>query len=217
MGLVLSAARNAGDLVRHVLPLNDFSEDGVVARKPGCRSRSDKELRAIGVGPGISHREFSRLVELMRRAFGLVLELVTGAAHAGAGRIATLDHEVGDHAMEDGSVVQPVFALVARHRMSPLALALGKFGEVSDCLGRFFIEEAADDLPLAGIKRCVQSWLACHDAPSLENYFVIAVGFFLAAPLAFLVAGFAPVFPARTMVILLIFTGLKGRSPALGR
>src|SRR5437660_9890071 len=54
-------------------------------------------------------------------------------------------------------------------------------------------------------------------SPRWKNYFVAAAGFFLVAPPARLVGGFATVFPARTMVILLIFTGLNGRSPALGR
>jgi hypothetical protein len=60
---------------------------------------------------GVGHRQLARLVELVRRALGLVLELVAGAAHAGARRIAALDHEVGNHAMEDGSVVQLVLLL----------------------------------------------------------------------------------------------------------
>src|SRR5258705_10280876 len=46
--------------------------------------------------------------------------------------------------------------------MRPLAPSLGQIGEVLDRLGRLFVEEAADDLPFAGIKNCVQSWLACH-------------------------------------------------------
>ena len=56
-------------------------------------------------GPGVRHRERAAddlvVVEL-------VLELVAGAAAAGAGRIAALDHEVGDHAVEDDAVVEPV-------------------------------------------------------------------------------------------------------------
>src|SRR6266850_3835431 len=46
--------------------------------------------------------------------------------------------------------------------MRPLAPSLSQVGEVLDRLGRLFVEEAADHLPFAGIKNCVQSWLACH-------------------------------------------------------
>src|SRR5437868_9689806 len=38
----------------------------------------------------------------------LVFELVAGPAHAGAGRVAALDHEVLDHAVEDDAVVETV-------------------------------------------------------------------------------------------------------------
>src|SRR3954453_19800736 len=51
---------------------------------------------------------------------------------------------------------------------------------------------------------------------SLKNYFVAAAGFFFVAVPAFFAGGFAAALP-RTIVILLIFTGLKGRSPAPGR
>jgi hypothetical protein len=67
--------------------------------------RDDEELRAVCVRAGVRHRERAAgdavLVEL-------VLELVTRPARAGAGRIASLDHEVGDHAVEDHALVEPV-------------------------------------------------------------------------------------------------------------
>src|SRR5256885_7848935 len=56
-----------------------------------------------------SHRELAGLIELVRRAGGLVTELVARAAISGAGRVAALDHEVGNDAVEDGAVVEPVF------------------------------------------------------------------------------------------------------------
>ena len=36
----------------------------------------------------------------------LTLDAVAGAAHAGAFRVAALDHEAGDHAVEDGAVIK---------------------------------------------------------------------------------------------------------------
>ena len=59
-----------------------------------------------------------------------VFELITGAAAAGAGRVAPLDHEVGDNAMEHRAVVK-LFA-----------------GEKNEVVNRFrsvFREEIAHD------------------------------------------------------------------------
>src|SRR4051812_31521829 len=53
--------------------------------------------------------------------------------------------------------------------------------------------------------------------PLWINYLVVAAGFFLVAVPGFFAAGFVAAFAPRTMVILLIFTGLNGRSPAPGR
>src|SRR5204862_798678 len=58
MRLVLAAARNAGDLIGYVLPLDHFAEDGVVSGEPSGSSGSNKELRAVGIGTGIGHCEF---------------------------------------------------------------------------------------------------------------------------------------------------------------
>lgn len=38
----------------------------------------------------------------------LVVKLITGAAATGAGRVAALDHEVGDDAVENETVVKAV-------------------------------------------------------------------------------------------------------------
>src|SRR5438046_1583551 len=57
----------------------------------------DEELAAVGIRAGVGHRDGAGL-EFPLRVLVLVLELITGPAHAGAGRVATLDHEVGDHA-----------------------------------------------------------------------------------------------------------------------
>ena len=85
-------------------------------------------------------------------SLGFVFELVAGAAEAGAGGISALDHEVGNHAMEDGAVVEAVFALLAADGMGPLAFAFGEFDEVGDGFGGFFLEQAADDGAFTGIE-----------------------------------------------------------------
>lgn len=88
-------------------PTLDPAEDGVLAIQPGRRGEGDEELAPVGVGPGIGHAEDARAGVLERRV-DLVLELFAkdgAAATAGAGRVAALDHEVGDDAVEDGGVV----------------------------------------------------------------------------------------------------------------
>ena len=65
----------------------------------------NEELAAIGNRLScICHREDSGFVMFKVRT-ALVLERIAGAAAPAAGRIAALDHEIGDHAMECDAVV----------------------------------------------------------------------------------------------------------------
>ena len=100
-----------------------------------ARGGDDEELRAVGVGAGVGHRERAAdhlvVVEL-------VLEGVAGTAGAGAFRAAALDHEVGDHPVEDQPVVEPF----AR-----------EFAEVLDGFRRVVIEELDGDRPGIGLQR----------------------------------------------------------------
>ena len=68
---------------------------------------------------------------MLERAVELVGELVAGAAGAGAGRVAALDHEIGDHAVEGGAVVE---------RLAGLG-AFGQADEVLHGVGRLVGEE----------------------------------------------------------------------------
>src|SRR5690606_35565422 len=65
----------------------------------------------VGARPGVRHGQHAHAVELqLRRA--LVLERLAPdrlPAAAGAGRVAALDHEVRDDAVEDDAVVVAVF------------------------------------------------------------------------------------------------------------
>src|ERR1017187_4039292 len=127
---VLPVAREGHNLLRHILPFDPLAENRVLAGEPSRRRQRDEELRAVGVGPGIGHGEFARLVEFVRRALGLVFKLISRSARARALRIAALNHEVGNHTVKNGSVIEAVFGFLARRSMRPFALALGKFDEV---------------------------------------------------------------------------------------
>src|SRR5690606_30191177 len=96
----------------------------------------DEELAPAGVLPRVRHRERAGLV-LVRVAGGLALDLPAGPAGADAGiagllreRIAALDDEVLDHAMETGAVIE---------------LAVGELLEVGNGIGSGVIVQFGDD------------------------------------------------------------------------
>src|SRR5204863_1210160 len=68
----------------------------------------------------------------------LVLEGIAGAARAGTGRVAALDHEVGDHAVERHAVVEPL---------------AGELAEVLDGLRRVAVEQLDLDGAVVGMQR----------------------------------------------------------------
>src|SRR5208337_2977122 len=152
VGLVLAATRNLGNLVDHLLSFDHFPKDRVITGEPWCRRYGDEELRTICVGAGIGHCQLACLVEFVRRALGLILELIAGAAHAGARGVSSLDHEVGNHAVKNGAVIQRRLALAARARVSPFARAFCKFDEVLNGDGSVLLEETTDDGSFAGVK-----------------------------------------------------------------
>src|SRR5258707_1117008 len=84
----------------------------------------------------------------------LVAELVTGTTGTRAERIAALDHEPGDHPVEDGSVVELRRARPAGCRVGPLPSALRELDEVPHRLGRVVREKPDHDRPAVGPQRC---------------------------------------------------------------
>ena len=88
------------------MPERDPPEDGVQAVEPRAASAvTMKNCEPFVFGPEFAIAITPRVDPVVVR---LVLELVAGAAHAGAGRVAALDHEVRDHAVEDHAVVEAV-------------------------------------------------------------------------------------------------------------
>src|SRR5258705_12594116 len=92
----LDAANPAHD----IHPVHHFPEDGVAAVEGGRRRQRDEELAAIGVRTAVGHREDARLV-LAQIRMKLVRKGIAGSANPLAERIAALDHESVDDAMED--------------------------------------------------------------------------------------------------------------------
>src|SRR5450759_2549212 len=109
---VLAVARRGGDRVHDVEAPGDHAEDRVALRQRVVGVH-DEELRAVGVRPGVRHRERAAGVAAGERLVG---ELVAGAAGADPAlvqrgllavlAVAALDHEAGDDAVEDDVVVE---------------------------------------------------------------------------------------------------------------
>src|SRR5216683_3042585 len=92
------------DLSDDIHPRDDLPEQGIAGRQPDpLWSADDEELAAIGVRPGVGHRERSELVAPWLGQ--LVFETVPGATPAGALRITALQHEAGNDSVEDDVVV----------------------------------------------------------------------------------------------------------------
>ena len=65
----------------------------------------DEELAAVGAGSCIGHRKDAGAIVLQGRV-KFIGETITGVAHTCASRISALDHEVRDHTVEDGIVIE---------------------------------------------------------------------------------------------------------------
>lgn len=95
------------DLLDHVHALDDGAEHNVTVVQPRCLHGGDEELRSVGVGTGVGHRQGAGLQVLE----GEVLVLELGAVNrlaAGAvviGEVTALAHEVRDDAVEDRRLV----------------------------------------------------------------------------------------------------------------
>ena len=70
----------------------------------------DEKLRAIGVGTGVGIGQPAGHIEF--HVGKLICHLEAGAAGAIAQRIPALNHEIRDHAMKDGAIVE---RLIAHH------------------------------------------------------------------------------------------------------
>src|SRR6266550_1520793 len=143
------------DLRHQILPLDHLAEDGVAAVQVRDRHFGDEELRSVGVRPRIGHRQQSRPIELLP-ALELVLEAVPRAARPGPRRITALDHELRDHPVEDGAVVELRLAFLLCAWIDRFLLAGCQTDEVRDRLGRLLLEQLDDDVAAAGLEHGVE-------------------------------------------------------------
>jgi len=95
------------DLLDDIHAFDNLSKDNVFTVQPGSFGSTDEELAAIGVGSSVGHAENSGSGVLQLKV--LVLELITvdrlAPSSVVVGEVTALAHEVGDHAVEGGSLV----------------------------------------------------------------------------------------------------------------
>ena len=146
---VAGTGAGGADRVDHrpALGVGDLAEDGVLEVQVRGLGGGDEELAAVGVRSGVGHREQVRPVEA-QLGVELVGEVVARAAGAAAQRVAALDHEVVDHPVEDGAVVERPVVFCPGARVGPLLGAGGQLDEVGDRLGGVVAEQV--DLDVAG-------------------------------------------------------------------
>lgn len=79
----------------------------VLAVEPWRLDGSDKKLGTVGVGTSVGHRENTWTGVLQRKVFILKLVSVDGFATSAVvvGEVAALTHKVGDHTVEDATLV----------------------------------------------------------------------------------------------------------------
>jgi len=93
--------------------LSNFTEDNVLAIQPRGLDSGDKELRAVGVGSSIGHGQQVWAGVLSCEVLVGKLLAVDGLATSAVatGKVSTLKHEFGDHAVERGSsITETLFA-----------------------------------------------------------------------------------------------------------
>src|ERR1700691_3280708 len=81
-----------------------LAEDGGLAIQILHRNFRDEKLRTVGIRSRIRVSEAARLIEF-EIGTHIVLELVSRIASSRPQRISALNHKVGNHTMERGSVV----------------------------------------------------------------------------------------------------------------
>src|SRR5215213_6419608 len=155
---IARARAGAADALHDIHAVDDLAEHRVPVVEVRRRRERDEELAAVRVWTRIRHREDARLGVAQRRV-EFVGELVAGPAGALPERVAALDHEALNHAVEDDAVVERRLLLLARRRMRPLFRALREADEVLDRAWGLFLEQPNGEASFGGIEMRVSPWL----------------------------------------------------------
>jgi len=134
-GVAAASFDGSDDPHRFSVTIRDLAKHDVLRVEPASEDRGNEELGAVGVRPGVGHGQKERLVVLQLEVLIGELLAVNGLS-AGAiatGEVSALEHEIGDHTVELGSLVAE-------------ALLTGAQGtEILSRLGNDIIEELEID------------------------------------------------------------------------
>jgi len=86
-----------------LLSFDNLTEDDVLRVQPGSHDGGDEELRSIGIGTGVGHGKKKRFAVLEVKVLICELLAVNGSStrSVSTGEIASLEHELRDHTVED--------------------------------------------------------------------------------------------------------------------
>ena len=154
----------AGDGVHDIHPISDMTEDGVFAVKVRCGHVGDEELASIGPWAGIGHGKNTGAV-VFEPSVDFVFKAVAGSAAASAGRIAALDHELLDDAMEGEAVV-----VTALREIQEVGDGDGGFRWLQSGFNRPFASSENNTDILHGSRVCRRMRGHCQTEKQTEEY-----------------------------------------------
>lgn len=94
--------RRFGDFIQDIKTFGQMPKNDIILSQR-ISGMHDEELRAIGIGSGIGHGDRAARIIAGKR---FIVKLIARAAGAVTFRIAALDHEILDDAMENGAVIK---------------------------------------------------------------------------------------------------------------
>ena len=118
-----------------VKAFDHFAEYGMAVVQMGGGPEGDEELRAAGIGSGIGHRQDAWAIMLQVR-MKFIREIVTGAATAGSGGVAALNHEAVDYPVENDAIIESLGCKVDEVFSGNGSFAFEQF-DFEYALGRF--------------------------------------------------------------------------------
>src|SRR6266498_4915980 len=118
----------------HIFALYQLTEDCVPIIEVRCRSMCDKELRTVCIRSGVCHREHTPLA-MPQAGMKFICKFIARSASSGTSGVATLHHEIGNHAMEHHAIIESF----AREK-----------DKVVDCLWCFICEQFKDHCAFIG-------------------------------------------------------------------
>ena len=155
---VVGVGFGGSDLTDDVHTVDDLPEHRVATVEVRRRVERDEKLRAVRVRPRVSHAEDARAV-VGQLVVELVVELVAGTTAAGAGRVATLDHEAVDDAVKENVVVERLIGdSLSRLGIRPLSFARRQADEVPDRARCALFEQLYFDVTLTRVQG--RRWVA---------------------------------------------------------